>query len=376
MFTPSNLRRDPLLDCLSELHRWQPPGNFRTALCAALIKVVPASHISYSVIDTVQWTTRAVGTTKTLPSAEMRHYMAQLTAYVRKHPCINHLLAHPQEFLTSISAVSAAREYRHSDLYNEVYQPQGVEDQITLNLTNSTPGKWHCVAASRHRRGFSRVDRERLAILRPHLIAAAIRARSLARLRASEAQALHQLDVLAPAAITLAPGGLARGVFFNPRAQSLLAAWFAFEPLQTGDALPAALAGWLQSQRRAGVPGGGGTLGTPRQPFVQTGPDGRRLVVNLLDGSEGRGDLLVLEEHHDGPPSAAPLRAALGLSERQAEVLLWIAQGKGNADIGQILGISLPTVKMHVTRLFETLGCETRTAAARLALEAMGRMGR
>ena len=106
------------------------------------------------------------------------------------------------------------------------------------------------------------------------------------------------------------------------------------------------------------------------------GPDGRRLVVSLFDGLDGRPDLLVLEEHRDGPPDAAPLRAALGLSERQAEVLMWIAQGKGNADIGQIIGISLPTVKMHITRLFETLGCETRTAAARIALEAMGRLRR
>ncbi len=374
MSTSFNVRSDLLLDCLSELHRWQPPGNFRVALCNALLRIVPASHFSYTVIDTVRWTTRAAGTTKTLPHEQMRRYLSQLNDYVTRHPCVNHWLAHPQENLTSISDVAPVRPYRSSGLYNEVYHPQGVEDQLTMNLSGSTPGKWHCLAASRSRRGFGTVDRQRLAILRPHLIEAVLRARALARLRASEQRALRQLDVLAPAAITLASDGTARGIFFNPRAQALLAEWFTFQPRQTGDALPEALAAWLREQRRPST--GGGLLATPRQPFVRHGAGGRRLVVNLLDDSEGRGDLLVFEEQRDGPPSTAPLRVALGLSERQAEVLHWIAQGKGNADIAQILGISVPTVKMHVARLFETLGCETRTAAARVALEASGRMGR
>ena len=373
MSASPKLRNDPLLECLGELHRWQPPGNFKNALCVALHRVVPASHISYSLIDTVHWTTRAAGTTLARPRRQFQTYQAQLNAYVTRHPCVNHWLAHPQEHLTSISDVAPARPYHRTGLYNEVYHPQGIEDQLALNLSDGTPGKWHCIAASRHRRGFGAVDRERLAVLRPHLIEAVRRARALARLHASESRALEQLHVLAPAAITLASGGAGRGVFFNPRAQAILAAWFDFQPLQTGDALPEALAAWVQEQRRLSV---GDALGNPRQPFVQPGPDGRRLVVSLLDGVDGRDDLLVLEEHSDGPPSAAPLRAALGLSERQAEVLWWIAQGKGNADIGQILSISLPTVKMHVSRLFEALVCETRSAAARIALDALSRVGR
>ena len=372
MFMPSSSRRDPLLECLSELHRWQPPGNFKSRLCAALLKVVPGAHASYSVIDPVGQTTRHVSTTRVASRDEMRRYLAQLNDYVLEHPCVAHWLTRPHDVVASISDAAPARTYRRTDLYNEVYRPQGIEDQLALNLTGGAAGRWHTLAFSRHRRGFSAQDRERLTILRPHLIAALRRARALARLRASETRALHQLEVLAPAAITLAAGGAAQGVFFNPRARALLAAWFAFRPLQIGDALPEALAGWLQQRRREA----GGALAGPRRPFVQAGPEGRRLVVSLLDGTDGRGDLLVLEEHHDGPPSVEPLRAALGLSERQAEVLLWIAQGKGNADIGQILEISLPTVKMHVARLFETLGCETRTAAARIALEAMGRTGR
>ncbi|MGZ8898711.1 MAG: response regulator, partial [Limisphaerales bacterium] len=66
--------------------------------------------------------------------------------------------------------------------------------------------------------------------------------------------------------------------------------------------------------------------------------------------------------------SPQPLHA-LGLTPRVAEVLLWVAQGKTNADIATILGISEWTVKKHVLEIFEKLGVETRTAAGLRAIE-------
>jgi DNA-binding NarL/FixJ family response regulator len=62
---------------------------------------------------------------------------------------------------------------------------------------------------------------------------------------------------------------------------------------------------------------------------------------------------------------------ALGLTPRVAEVLLWVAQGKTNADIATILGISEWTVKKHVLDIFEKLGVETRTAASLKAIEVL-----
>lgn len=66
--------------------------------------------------------------------------------------------------------------------------------------------------------------------------------------------------------------------------------------------------------------------------------------------------------------SPEPLQA-LGLTPRVAEVLLWVAQGKTNAEIGIILGISESTVKKHLLEIFERLSVETRSAAAMRALE-------
>lgn len=60
-----------------------------------------------------------------------------------------------------------------------------------------------------------------------------------------------------------------------------------------------------------------------------------------------------------------------GLTPRAAEALLWLAQGKTNSDIAQILGVTESTVKKHVQEIFDKLGVETRSAATLRALEVL-----
>jgi DNA-binding NarL/FixJ family response regulator len=68
--------------------------------------------------------------------------------------------------------------------------------------------------------------------------------------------------------------------------------------------------------------------------------------------------------------SAAPLEK-LGLSPREAEILLWVAQGKTNFEAGTILGISPATVKKHLEHIYEKMGVEGRNAATLRALEVL-----
>lgn len=62
----------------------------------------------------------------------------------------------------------------------------------------------------------------------------------------------------------------------------------------------------------------------------------------------------------------------LGLTPREAEILLWVAQGKTNPEIATILEIGLTTVKKHLEAIFSKLGVENRTSAAAMALERLG----
>lgn len=70
------------------------------------------------------------------------------------------------------------------------------------------------------------------------------------------------------------------------------------------------------------------------------------------------------------PDFSSPARLReLGLTDREAEVLLWVAQGKSNGEISIILGAAENTVKKHLQHIFEKLGLESRNAAAMRALE-------
>jgi len=73
----------------------------------------------------------------------------------------------------------------------------------------------------------------------------------------------------------------------------------------------------------------------------------------------------------DGNPRA---QAALGISERELEVLRELAAGHSNKEIALRLNVSPNTVKTHVARLFEKLSAKRRTDAIARARE-LGLLG-
>ncbi|MCJ8519678.1 DNA-binding response OmpR family regulator [Pseudorhizobium tarimense] len=58
------------------------------------------------------------------------------------------------------------------------------------------------------------------------------------------------------------------------------------------------------------------------------------------------------------------LRHHFALTLRESEVLEWIAKGKSNRDIGDILGLSARTVNKHLEQIYVKLGVENRASAA------------
>lgn len=79
--------------------------------------------------------------------------------------------------------------------------------------------------------------------------------------------------------------------------------------------------------------------------------------VQPLGQSSTGGLLLRLEEG----PGAAPNAPAL--TRRELDVLEWLAKGKTNRDIADILEMSPRTVNKHLEHIYAKLGVETRTAA-------------
>jgi NarL family two-component system response regulator LiaR len=55
------------------------------------------------------------------------------------------------------------------------------------------------------------------------------------------------------------------------------------------------------------------------------------------------------------------------ISKRELEVLTLIADGKSNQEIADTLFVSIPTIKTHITNLFEKLDAKRRTQAIETA---------
>ena len=85
-----------------------------------------------------------------------------------------------------------------------------------------------------------------------------------------------------------------------------------------------------------------------------------------------RGHQIVSEnpmlDRHTSPDRGWPGRAD-GLSERESEVLVLIAEGLSNLDIARSLSISPNSVKAHIRSGYRKLGVATRAQAVRAVLE-------
>jgi DNA-binding NarL/FixJ family response regulator len=80
-------------------------------------------------------------------------------------------------------------------------------------------------------------------------------------------------------------------------------------------------------------------------------------------GESGLGEAMALLQVR--PVADTRLREA-DLTRREIEVLSWLAKGKTNRDIGDILGLSPRTVNKHLEHVYAKLGVETRASAAAL----------
>jgi DNA-binding response OmpR family regulator/DNA-binding CsgD family transcriptional regulator len=164
----------------------------------------------------------------------------------------------------------------------------------------------------------------------------------------------------------LATDGEGRLLWCTPQAERLLCGLLP-GPDGVHPEAASSLAAGLVRLRQSSSPG------ASAETFRLNLPDGegmRRLEFTYLSPANPDEYLFRLSEPTAGRQEAI-LRDALGLTAREAEVLLWIANGKPNRDIGEILGISPRTVNKHLEQVFTKLGVENRASAAALAIRTL-----
>jgi DNA-binding CsgD family transcriptional regulator len=174
-------------------------------------------------------------------------------------------------------------------------------------------------------------------------------------------QARNALDAFGHATMAIASAS-GRAVWQTPLARRLLQTYF--EPNEAPGVPPPVLH-WVQEQASLASQGH-----EPKALALHHGS--RQLVLSLQERTDDGDWLIVMREVSDTALVEAMMQG-FKLTLREAEVLYWVAKGKTNRDIGDILGSSPATVKKHLEHVFEKLGVETRTAAANLAMSRVGR---
>ncbi len=169
------------------------------------------------------------------------------------------------------------------------------------------------------------------------------------------AQAAHAIDAVSHAAVSLRADGVP--LWQTQQAREWLATYFPQEGQTTGE-LPAEVRDWL----RAG-------LASPEAVApLSVERDHGTLLLSL---SRRRHELLLLLEEKPLPVATAVSLEQYQLTPREIDVLNWVAKGKTNRDIGEILGMSPRTVNKHLEHIYVKLGVETRSAAAALVASKM-----
>jgi DNA-binding response OmpR family regulator len=139
------------------------------------------------------------------------------------------------------------------------------------------------------------------------------------------------------------------------------------KPFMDGDAgsefqFPEYIKQWLNHQIQK-------TATSPAQ-LVLSDTNECQVLISYI-GQSGADEYLLRVIENDFASIQARLSKVFGLTLREADVLTWIANGKANRDIGEILELSPRTINKHLERISRKLGVENRTAAAAMALKAL-----
>jgi DNA-binding CsgD family transcriptional regulator len=302
---------------------------FTEEVLVGLRKLVPADRVAYCEQDRVRQRVRH----QILVPGDFDESEVSYWAIAAEHPVCRRHNAGEFGALKLSDFVSLAQLHR-SHVYAVWFRPDGVEHE--LNVAIPSP-PWHTKTFLFDRgvgRDFTERDRRILDALQPHLANLWRAARTRRRLAAAM-DALEKPSADDVRGIVL----LARDnavEFASAPAHRLLSAYFGSS---VDDVLPTAVTDWLAS---------------PTRTFV------RRLGRRCLT-IERSGHALLIAETVD----------ELGLTAREQQILSWVARGKTNPEIAEILWITPSTVRKHLENVYAKLGVRTRTAAATRFLQVL-----
>jgi DNA-binding NarL/FixJ family response regulator len=98
---------------------------------------------------------------------------------------------------------------------------------------------------------------------------------------------------------------------------------------------------------------------------------GDRAIEIIYVGKVSDSEILLRLALVEAAADKSALRRAFALTDRETDVLLWIAAGKSNRDIAEILGLSPRTVNKYLDQIYLKISVENRASAAAKAVRVL-----
>jgi DNA-binding CsgD family transcriptional regulator len=334
-----------LLGCLGEIYSLSDSAEFPMRLLAAVAALVRADLITLTEVDPVL--NKSTG--YSYPEAPVQDFEEAFQRNIKDHPVVRHIQTTRDGRAKAISDFLSAKAFRATGLYREVFEPLGVEDQLSIAMVASG-GLLIGISFNRARRGFSQRDREILNLLRPHVLQAYMncRARHLINSQVNEGHA-SVMEQLPLGLICVKANG--RIDWSTSSAQQMLRDFY---PENAGSlhGLPDAVRYWLKrvtSKTAADTP----AHLLSHRPGLEL-----RMRYSRLD--DGRA-VLLLQEYLS--TKVAPSLANFGFTAREEQVAASLVNGDSIPQIAQSLAMSPRTVGKHLERIFKKLGVNNLAAA-------------
>lgn len=270
------------------------------------------------------------------------------------HPLFAHFAVRRDAKAWSLHDFVPRATFQRSPLYRSLYRPLGIEFQLLMMVPYPDRAP-RVLVLNRRLTPFSEQDRQLLELLWPHLAQAVRSSRA-----ASKQSGVPVLDQHFQGKGVVLLDQVGNTELCTEQARVWLTRYcvggFSRREIRS---LPEPIAGWVgvALADRTLVSRG---IADPLAPLILRRGDQFLAIRLIADHGRGQHLLLMEESAMNTPPD---LLLGLGLTDREAEVLAWVAQGKTNREAAVILGTSTRTVQKHLERVFTKLGVESRTAA-------------
>ncbi len=278
--------------------------------------------------------------------------LALLGKFAHQSPFASCHLAAMESNWKMITDFMPVEDFHNTDLHRLALGPLGINHQMFGVL--EVPGETGCaITINRTVDAFTERDRKVLNTLHPHLVTSFFNAAAHSRAQ----RFIGQLK----AAMDCAPGAYGhfdlagKLVWIQDHGAAWLKEFFSEEAGREGE-LPRPVQKLIErSNQNRQAP-----------QFLAKDCGHERLTVRLGSDALGGWTLSLHRKRALSPPHFRPIPQ---LSQRQNEVLKWMAEGKRNSEIGIILNLSTRTVENHVQSILKVLKLENRSTAIVYAID-------